>query len=93
MTSETKETAVSGYTLYKLKVGFHNECLDCTVYALAAAELYRLMSCKIASIRKPPIDEETSKQEIVEHHEEAKQVISEPATMPTIRKPKKLKSL
>lgn len=94
ITSETKETAASGYTLYKLKVGFHNECLDCTVYALAAAELYRLMSCKIASIRKTPIDEEAPKQEIIENHEEApKQIISEPATRPTIRKPKKLKSL
>lgn len=93
LTSETKETASAGYSLYKLKIGFHNECLDCTVYALAAAELYRLMSCKIASIRKAPIDEETSKQEVSERHDEAKQVISEPAQMPIIRKTKKLKSL
>ena len=62
LTSETKEKTSTGNDIYKLKVGFHNECLDCTVYALAAAELYRLAMCRLPSVETKPAQVAPSEQ-------------------------------
>lgn len=63
ITSEVKEPTTNGYFLYKLKPGFHNECLDCTVYALAASEIHRLMQGRLAPIMpsEMPNDEKITK--------------------------------
>ena len=50
LTSEVKQVSGSGIEYYVKKNSFRNECLDCTVYALAASELYRLAMCRLPSL-------------------------------------------
>ena len=49
-TSGVKQVSGSGIEYYVKKNSFRNECLDCTVYALAASELYRLAMCRLPSL-------------------------------------------
>ena len=50
LTSEIKQVSGSGVEYYVKKNSFRNECLDCTVYSLAASELYRLAMCRLPSL-------------------------------------------
>ena len=61
--SEVREVNKGGVARWVCRQGVRNEMLDCTVYALAAYELYRLATCDVADCgadtQEPPTKDDT----------------------------------